>query len=101
MSSSPNLTTPENIRANAHYHTQPLAEIAEMDYIPATLQQQDEYVADLKVQLGEEKLQQLEQNMEKERKMQESLGDSTTRRLAHKLTGRKVKFKEREKQKDQ
>lgn len=74
-----------------------MAAIAELDYIPSAVSQQTAYLKDLEVQLrrSEEKLKKLAETTKKERKEHEALRDSTARRLAHKLTGRREKFEAR------
>jgi len=91
-------STPQIIRDNAPYHSQILAHISELDYVPSTLSHQISYVQDLeaRVQQSETRLKKLSQLTAKERKEHESLRDSIARRLAHKLTGRKEKFEAKE-----
>lgn len=86
------------IRENASYHTQIMNAISELDYIPSAVSNQAAYLKDLEVQLqrSDAKLKKLAQTTKKERKEHESLRDSTARRLAHKLTGRREKFEARE-----
>ncbi|RDB17640.1 hypothetical protein Hypma_001089 [Hypsizygus marmoreus] len=88
------MTTPAIIRDNAPYHAELMSAIAELDYTPAAKAQQDSYVKDLETQLqrSEEKVKKLAETTQKERKEHASLRDSTARRLAHKLTGRREKF---------
>ncbi|KAF5375425.1 hypothetical protein D9615_007935 [Tricholomella constricta] len=91
-------STPQIIRDNAHYHSQIIATIAELDYIPSALSNQASYVKDLEVQLqkSEAQLKKLSETTMKERKEHAALRDSTARRLAHKLTGRREKFEAKE-----
>ncbi|KAJ7452055.1 hypothetical protein B0H11DRAFT_2288736 [Mycena galericulata] len=79
---------------NAAYHAQLLSAIEELDYVPAALTQQESYVAGLKAERAQAaaRVRVLERRTTKERKEHEALRDSTARRLAHKLTGRKEKF---------
>ncbi|KAJ7454948.1 hypothetical protein B0H11DRAFT_2287781 [Mycena galericulata] len=79
---------------NAAYHAQLLSAIEELDYVPAALTQQESYVAGLKAERAQAaaRVRVLERQTTKERKEHEALRDSTARRLAHKLTGRKEKF---------
>ncbi|KAJ7146181.1 hypothetical protein C8R44DRAFT_845418 [Mycena epipterygia] len=78
---------------HAPYHAQLLAAIAELDYVPPALTQQESYIASLEAQARTTaaKVKALE-GKTKERKEHEALRDSTARRLAAKLTGRKEKF---------
>ncbi|KAF8999853.1 hypothetical protein BDQ17DRAFT_1410589 [Cyathus striatus] len=87
-------TTEQEVAANAAYHTELLTNIAELDYVSAALSNQTSYVNDLEKQFAQsrKKLNELQQKTKKERKEHEALKDSTARRLAHKLTGRKEKF---------
>jgi len=84
----------QNIVANAQYHSQLLASIAELEYVPSALTQQESFIANLEAQRSqtEAAISKLAKATKKERKEHESLRDSTARRLAHKLTGRKEKF---------
>jgi hypothetical protein len=86
------------ILENATYHSRLLSSIAEFDYVPSALAQQTNYLKEIEAQhnRSEAKLKKLSETTKKERKEHEDLRDSTARRLAHKLTGRKEKFKERE-----
>ncbi|KAJ7767400.1 hypothetical protein DFH07DRAFT_880916 [Mycena maculata] len=79
---------------NASYHMQLLDVIAELDYVPSALTQQNSYIASLEAEREQTvaKIAVLEKKTTKERKEHEALRDSTARRLAHKLTGRKEKF---------
>lgn len=88
----------EAIVANADYHTGLLSTIAELDYVPAAKEHQIKYIEDLETQLATSKSQveQLSQKTKKERKEHEALRDSTTRRLAHKLLGKKEQFEAKE-----
>ncbi|KAJ7146180.1 hypothetical protein C8R44DRAFT_598754 [Mycena epipterygia] len=79
---------------HAPYHAQLLAAIAELDYVPPALTQQESYIASLEAEARTTaaKVKALEGKTKKERKEHEALRDSTARRLAAKLTGRKEKF---------
>lgn len=92
------MSTPQVILENASYHSQILNSIAELDYVPSALAQQTNYLNEIELQhkQSEIKLKKLSETTKKERKEHEDLRDSTARRLAHKLTGRKEKFHERE-----
>lgn len=92
------LSTPQIIRDSAHHHSQILAHIAELDYVPSALSHQTSYVKGLeaRVHQTETRLKKLSQVTAKERKEHESLRDSIARRLAHKLTGRKETFEAKE-----
>ncbi|KAH0579996.1 hypothetical protein H2248_002814 [Termitomyces sp. 'cryptogamus'] len=82
------------LRDNAAYHSRLISTISELDYVPSALKLQTSYVDDLQTRLEESQalLRKLSEATKKERKEHESLRDSTTRRLAHKLTGRKDQF---------
>ncbi|KAG5653550.1 hypothetical protein H0H81_012359 [Sphagnurus paluster] len=88
------LSTPQVIRENAPYHAQIIGSITELDYVPSALSHQTSYLKDLQEQLAqsETRLKELSAMTMRERKEHEALRDSTARRLAHKLTGRKEKF---------
>ncbi|KAJ6556889.1 hypothetical protein B0H10DRAFT_2241122 [Mycena sp. CBHHK59/15] len=82
------------VRQNAPYYTRLLGSIEELDYVPPALAQQTSYVAGLEAQLkvAVRKIAVLARKTQKERREHEDLRDSTARRLAAKLTGRKEKF---------
>ncbi|KAJ7153434.1 hypothetical protein C8R43DRAFT_885487 [Mycena crocata] len=88
------MSTTEAILQNAAYHAQLLASIAELDYVPSALEHQTSYLANIEKnkQQTSAKIKLLEKKTNKERKEHEALRDSTARRLAAKLTGRKEKF---------
>jgi ABC-type Zn uptake system ZnuABC Zn-binding protein ZnuA len=95
---SDEMTPTEAIVANVEYHSRLLTSISNLDYIASALEHQAAYVADLenqKVQSAERVLA-LNKRTKKERKDHETLRDSTTRRLAHKLTGRKELYEAKE-----
>ncbi|KAG5633829.1 hypothetical protein DXG03_006618, partial [Asterophora parasitica] len=86
------------IRDNCAYHSRIMGGIAELDYVPSALSHQNTYVKDLENQLkqSEATLKNLSEKTTKERREHASLRDSTARRLAHKLTGRREKFEAKE-----
>ncbi|KAK7055494.1 hypothetical protein R3P38DRAFT_2600445 [Favolaschia claudopus] len=91
------MTTDDVILQNATYHTQLLSQIAGLDYVPPALKQQDAYIKGLETDItnvGRE-VKALEKSTKKERKEHESIRDSTARRFAAKITGRKEKFEAR------
>ncbi|KAG6889689.1 hypothetical protein C0995_015437 [Termitomyces sp. Mi166 len=87
-------TTFQALRDNAAYHARLISAISELDYVPSALKHQTSYVDDLQTRLkqSEAQLKKLSEMTNKERKEHEYLRDSTARRLAHKLTGRKDQF---------
>jgi septal ring factor EnvC (AmiA/AmiB activator) len=84
------------LQSSAH-HAQLLAQIAELDYVPPALKQQEMYIAALEKDLDAlaPQIAELEKTTKKERKEHEALRDSTMRRLAAKITGREEKFAEK------
>ncbi|KAJ7222228.1 hypothetical protein GGX14DRAFT_428259 [Mycena pura] len=88
------MSTDDAILQNAAYHAQLLAAIAELDYVPPALEQQTSYIQGIEVESRKtaEKIKVLEKKTTKERKEHEALRDSTARRFAAKITGRKEKF---------
>lgn len=96
LSSNPDmeLDTTENIVANAEYHSNLLSTIAELAYVPQAIKDQIEYVNDLQSQIkaSKKKIATLTEKTKKERKEHESLRDSTARRWAYFLAGKKEKF---------
>ncbi|KAF8970669.1 hypothetical protein BDZ97DRAFT_1790404 [Flammula alnicola] len=88
----------EAIVANAGYHTQLLNTIAELEYVPSAKKHQASYIKDLEIQLAasQKRVVQLAEKTKKERKEHEALRDSTSRRFAHKLLGKKEKYEARE-----
>ncbi|KAJ7699328.1 hypothetical protein B0H17DRAFT_926749 [Mycena rosella] len=88
------MNAPEAVLQHASHHAQLLAAIAELDYVPPALMQQERYLGGLEAEAkrAAENVQLLEQKTETERKEHERLRDSTARRLAAKMTGRKDKF---------
>ncbi|KAJ7456998.1 hypothetical protein FB451DRAFT_1047742 [Mycena latifolia] len=84
----------EAVRRSAPYHAQLLAAIAELDYVPSALAQQESLIAGLQdeAKRATATIRTLEAATKKERKEHEALRDSTARRLAAKFTGRKEKF---------
>lgn len=95
---SDGLTPTEAIVANTEYHSRLLTSISYLDYVASALEHHAAYVADLenqKVQSAERVLA-LNKRTKKERKEHETLRDSTARRLAHRLTGRKGIYEAKE-----
>ena len=88
------MEAPQNIIANSEYHSRLLSTIAELEYVPQAKRDQIEYIKDLQTQIesGQGKITQLAEKTKKERKEHESLRDSTARRFAHLLVGKKEKF---------
>jgi hypothetical protein len=84
----------DTVFRNATYHAQLLAGIAELDHVPPALEQQEKFIVELEKEAATlaRKIAALERNTKKERKEHEDLRDSTTRRFAAKITGRKDKF---------
>jgi hypothetical protein len=91
-------TAEEAIIANAEHHARLLKTIAGLEYVPAARKEQGRYVRDLEAQLEEtrERIVQCMQKTAKERKEHEALRDSTGRRLAHKLLGKKEQYEAKE-----
>jgi len=83
-----------DVLENTAYNAQLLAAIAELDYVPPALEQQESYLAGLEKEWAQltDEITFLEEQTMKERKEYEALRDSTTRRLVAKITGRKEKF---------
>ncbi|KAJ6554489.1 hypothetical protein B0H19DRAFT_948367 [Mycena capillaripes] len=88
------MSTADAVLQNAAYHAQLLTGISELDYVPPALTQQDSYIGGLEQEVAAlaRKIKALEWKTTKERKEHEALRDSTTRRFAARLTGRKEKF---------
>lgn len=88
------MSTVQAILDNAAYHKRLLTSIAEFDYVSSALTQQKRYLADLVDQLDEtnNKLEALTVHTQNQRKEHETLRDSTARKIAHRLTGKKDKF---------
>ncbi|KAJ7756327.1 hypothetical protein B0H16DRAFT_698105 [Mycena metata] len=82
------------VQQNVTYHAELLAAIASLDYAPSALTEQEALIASLErtARANAARIDTLEQKTQKERKEHEDLRDSTTRRFAAKLTGRKDKF---------
>ncbi|KAJ7042945.1 hypothetical protein C8F04DRAFT_57743 [Mycena alexandri] len=82
------------VQQNAAYHAELLAGIASFDYVPSALTEQEALIASLEetAKQNAARIRALEQKTQKERKEHEDLRDSTARRFAAKLTGRKDKF---------
>ncbi|KAF7373616.1 hypothetical protein MSAN_00572000 [Mycena sanguinolenta] len=79
---------------NTAYHAQLLAAIAELDWVPPALEQQESYITGLEHQSRQlaAKIESLEMQTKKEQAEHEALRDSTTRRFAATITGRKDKY---------
>ncbi|KIM41869.1 hypothetical protein M413DRAFT_27430 [Hebeloma cylindrosporum] len=88
------MEAPEAIIANSHHHTQLLNLIADLEYVPQARKQQASYIKDLESQVLalKENIALLAEKTKKERKEHETLRDSTSRRLAHKLIGKKQEY---------
>ncbi|TEB33771.1 hypothetical protein FA13DRAFT_111992 [Coprinellus micaceus] len=88
------VTTTEEIVQHADYHAKLLRTLSDLDYTPTALRQHREYIRDLEGQLvaSDRKVEELAKATKKERKDHERLRDSTTRRLAAKLSGKKEKY---------
>lgn len=99
------MATPRVILECAPYHSRLLNSIAELDYVPSALNQQTDHLKELELQRKEseqklKKLSEITKNLEP--KGREDPRDSTAAwRLAHKFTGRKEKFKERDSNKEE
>ncbi|KAF8154213.1 hypothetical protein B0H34DRAFT_81316 [Crassisporium funariophilum] len=92
------MDTQEAIIANAAYHTRLLNTIAQLEYVSSAKKHQVNYIKDLEGQLkaSQERVVQLYEKTKKERKEHETLRDSTSRRLAHKLLGKKDQYEKKE-----
>jgi hypothetical protein len=88
------MSVTDAVLENSAYHSRLLAQISELDYVPSALRQQDTYITGLEKDLAQlaRQITALEKSTKKERKEHEALRDSTTRRFAAKITGRKEKF---------
>lgn len=91
-------TAEEAIIANAEPHARLLKMIASLEYVPAARKEQGRYIKDLEEQLEEtrERIVKCMEKTAKERKEHEALRDSTGRRLAHKLLGKKEQYEAKE-----
>ncbi|EEB93451.1 hypothetical protein MPER_07886 [Moniliophthora perniciosa FA553] len=87
-------STSQIIRDNAHYHAELIKSLEEMQYAPSALTQQTSYLTDLEEQLKvtKEKVDKLSQVTKKERKEHEKMRDSTARKLAARISGKKEEF---------
>jgi len=92
------MDTPETIIANAEYHATLLKTIAELDYVPQARKNQEAYIKDLENQVSknDKHIKQLAEKTKKERKEHEVLRDSTARRFAHKMVGKKEQYAAKE-----
>lgn len=93
MASNP-ITTTEDIVQNADYHSRLLRTLSDLEYAPTALRQHQEYIKDLEAQLAasDKRVEELSKKTKKERKDHERLRDSTARRFAAKLSGKKEKY---------
>jgi len=84
----------ERILQAADTHASLISQMADLEHVPATLEQQETYLKDLDANLLKLKkeLGRLRSITSKERKEHQDLRDSFARRYAHKLTGRSEKF---------
>jgi len=84
----------EAIIANAAYHTRLLTVIGQFEHVPSAKKHQISYIKDIEGQLAtiQEEVAQLAEKTKKERKEHEALRDSTGRRFAHKLMGKREKY---------
>ncbi|CAK5271198.1 unnamed protein product [Mycena citricolor] len=88
------VSAPESVLQHAALHAQLLSTIASLDYVTPALAEQNRHIDGLEQKLRDTKFRvtRLEMVTKKERKEHESLRDSTTRRFAARMTGRKDKF---------
>ncbi|KAF4611627.1 hypothetical protein D9613_003902 [Agrocybe pediades] len=88
----------EVIVANADYHSRLLKTIAELEYVSSAKKHQEVYIKDLEneVAKGQKRIVQLAEKTKKERKEHEALRDSTSRRLAHRLLGKREQYEAKE-----
>lgn len=92
------MDTEEAIIANAEHHTKLLKTIADLEYVPSAKRQQDSYLSDLVGQLIDcnRRIEVYAQKTAKERKEHEALRDSTGKRLAHRLIGKRQQYEAKE-----
>ncbi|KAJ6463524.1 hypothetical protein C8R45DRAFT_841233 [Mycena sanguinolenta] len=88
------MNTADAVLENTAYHAHLLAQLAELDYLPPALEQQESYIAGLEHQSRQlvAKIASLEMQTKKEQAEHEALRDSTRRRFAATLTGRRGKY---------
>ncbi|KAF5329452.1 hypothetical protein D9619_009108 [Psilocybe cf. subviscida] len=88
----------EAIVSNANYHTRLLQTISDLEYVPSARKQQTTYVGDLRGELAKKKalVEELVKTTAKERKDHQTLRDSTSRRFAHKIMGKREKYEAKE-----
>ncbi|ESK93279.1 hypothetical protein Moror_14542 [Moniliophthora roreri MCA 2997] len=88
------ISTSQSIRDNAQYHAELIKSLEELQYAPSALTQQTSYLTDLEKQLRttKENVERLSQATKKERKDHEKMRDSTARKLAARISGKKEKF---------
>jgi len=97
------ITTTEEIVANADYHSRLIRTLSEIEYAGPAARNHESYVRDLERQLEEsnKKIEELVKATSKERKDHERLRDSTTKKLAARLTGKKEKFEQEQLKEEQ
>jgi hypothetical protein len=88
------MSTVDTVLENSPYHARLLRQIAELEYVPAALQEQETHIAGLKRDSAAlvPKIAGLERKTKKERMEHELQRDNSTGRFMAKLTGRKEKF---------
>jgi len=88
------MDTTEAIVANSRHHSELLSVIADLEYVPQAKKQQTTYIKDLESQISalRKNITLLAAKTKKERKDHETLRDSTSRRFAHKLIGKKQEY---------
>jgi len=97
------MSTSQLIRENALYHSRILRVIEEIQCAPSSLLHQKTYLKDLQIQQqrGVKKLKNLAATTQKARRRHHDVRDSTTARLAHKVTGRSKLYKMKESKAEQ
>ncbi|KJA24967.1 hypothetical protein HYPSUDRAFT_65266 [Hypholoma sublateritium FD-334 SS-4] len=92
------MNTEEAIIANAEHHSKLLKTIADLEYVPSAKTQQSSYLGDLETQLMDcnRRIEVYAQRTAKERKEHEALRDSTGKRLAHRLIGKREQYEAKE-----
>ncbi|RDW89673.1 hypothetical protein BP6252_01705 [Coleophoma cylindrospora] len=90
-------STEERILSAANQNTHLLKTLAETDYAPESLKQQQSYINDLTTQISasEKKLKQLSQTVAQEFKDHKKYRDSTMRRLAFKIGRKSEQFSQK------
>ena len=84
----------EAIASNASYHTRLLEIITELGYVSSARKQQASYVEDIEQGIAKsmKRVNELAEKTKKERKEYQTLRDSTARRFAHLVVGKKQQF---------